>query len=133
MTSAISGVMSPRPEYLDSIKQLLCRYLSPFLYLRYQGGVPSTPAPGNPFRRPCLKGRSLFLRSLCPGASISAHITQLIGSVVLSEVEILTPLTASVCYLLPQLENQLKTKLFFTPRATNPVSPASATSTILRS
>jgi len=79
-TSAISGVMSPRPELFESIKLSLSIYLSPFLYLRYQGGVPSTPAPGHPFQRPCFKGRSLVLRSLCPGASISAHITQLIES-----------------------------------------------------
>ena len=79
--------MSPRPEYFDSIKHSLSRYFLPFLYLRYQGGVPSTPAPGHPFQRPCFKGRSLVLRSLCPGASISAHITQLIGSAQLAVVE----------------------------------------------
>ena len=109
--------MSPRPEYFHSIKHILCRYSLPFLYLYYQGGVPSTPAPGHPFQRPCFKGRSLVLRSLCPGASISAHITQLIGSAQLAVVEnINRPGREVVLSLTVSLKHFTVENFFFTPR-----------------
>jgi hypothetical protein len=101
--------MSPRPELFESLILAPCRHIYPFSNSPYQGGVPSAPAPSHPFQRPCFKGRSLVLRSLCLGAyALGAHNTTYRKCVTLRVQNLSPPTFTRQCSLLLSHRNLIR-------------------------